>query len=59
VQIVTRPTESPADPPARPRAQLSERSAALIESVAKASDNDALAEALLRIAERSAGEKQE
>jgi len=59
VQIVTRPTESPADPPARPRAQLSERSAALIESVAKDSDNKALASALMRLAGRSRGQKQD
>ncbi len=53
VQIVTRPTKSSADVPPGRRAQLSSRSAALIESVARASDNQALASALMRLARRA------
>jgi hypothetical protein len=53
VQIVTRPTESPTEPPPRPRPQLSRQAAALIESVAKSSDNEALASALMRLAARA------
>ena len=53
VQIVTRPTETPAiAPPERPP-QLSQHAAALIESVAKNSDNEALANALMRLAGRA------
>lgn len=59
VQIVTRPTESPANPPPGRRARLSRRSAGLIESVARASDNEALASALMRIAARCSGHKQD
>jgi hypothetical protein len=59
LQIVTRPTESAANPPARRRAHLSEHSAALIESVAKNSKNQALASALMRLAGRSRGQEQD
>lgn len=59
VKIVTRPTESAANPPARRRAHLSEHSAALIESVAKDSDNQALAGALMRLAGRSRDQEQD
>ncbi len=55
VQIVTRPTKSPADVPPGRRPRLSSRSAALIESVARASDNKALASALMRLARRASG----
>lgn len=50
VQIVTRPTDSPVEPPRRPRPRLSRRSAALIESVARTCENPALATALRRLA---------
>lgn len=59
VQIVTRPTESPADPPARPRPRLSSRSAALLECVAKTSGNEALASVLKRLAGRACGQKRD
>jgi hypothetical protein len=59
VQIVTRPTETSASPPPQRRARLSSRSADLIESVARASDNEALASALMRLAGRSPGRKQD
>ncbi len=57
VQIVTRPTKSPADVPPGRRPRLSSRSAALIESVARASDNKALASTLLRLARRASGRR--
>ena len=53
VQIVTRPTESPIEAPVRPRPQLSQKAAAIIESVAKSSQNEALAGALMRLAKRA------
>ena len=59
VQIVTRPTESPTDPPPRRRATLSRQSAALLESVAKSSENEALASSLRRLAARCGGRKQD
>jgi hypothetical protein len=59
MQIVTRPTESPAKPPPQRRARLSRRSAEHIESVAKASHNEALARALLRLAGRSSDQRQD
>ena len=59
VQIVTRPTESPTDPPARPPPQLSNRSAALLECVAQTSDNEALASILKRLAGRAGRQKQD
>jgi hypothetical protein len=59
VQIVTRPTETPAAaPPERPP-QLSQHAAALIESVAKDSDNEALANALMRLAGRADRQKRD
>ncbi len=59
VQIVTRPTETPAiAPPERPP-QLSQRAAALIESVARNSDNEALASALMRLAGRADRQKRD
>jgi hypothetical protein len=53
VKIVTRPTESrrPPPPPRRPR--LSGRAAELLTSVARASDDPALAAALERLAARA------
>jgi hypothetical protein len=59
VKIVTRPTNCPPEPPARPRPRLSGRSAALIESVARACDNPALAGALLRLARRASFQKRD
>ena len=59
VQIVTRPTELPVDPPARPRPRLSSRSAALLECVARTIDNEALASVLERLAGRAAGQKRD
>ena len=59
VQIVTRPTESPADPPARRRPRLSSRSAALLECVARTSDNEALASVLERLAGRADRQKRD
>jgi hypothetical protein len=59
VQIVTRPTDRPADPPRRARPRLSGRSAALIESVARATDNPALSGALMRLARRASGRNRE
>jgi hypothetical protein len=59
VQIVTRPTENPADPQPGRRAELSPHSAALIESVARATDNEALAQVLTRLAARCDGRKQD
>jgi hypothetical protein len=59
VQIVTRPTESPANPPPARRAQLSRHAASLLESVAQASDNKALASALMRLAARCDRQKQD
>ena len=56
VQFVTRPTESPVRPVARPRPRLSSRSAQLLESVASASDNRALAGVLRRHARRACGQ---
>jgi len=59
VQIVTRPTETPAvAPPERPP-QLSQHTAALIESVARNSDNEALASALMRLAGRADRQKRD
>ena len=55
VKIVTRPTELPVDPPARPRPRLSERSAALLECIARSSENEALARVLRRLAGRAGG----
>ncbi|NIM29018.1 MAG: DUF721 domain-containing protein [Gammaproteobacteria bacterium] len=52
VQIVTRPTILPSEPPVRPRPRLSGRSAGLIESVARSTDNPALARALMRLSGR-------
>jgi len=59
VKIVTRPTELPADPPARPRPRLSSRSAALLECVARSSDNQALARILQRLAGRADRQKRD
>jgi hypothetical protein len=59
VQIVTHPTEFPADPPPRRRPQLSGRSAALLECVARTSDNEALASALRRLAGRAARQERD
>ncbi len=59
VKIVTRPTELPADPPARPRPRLSSRSAALLECVAKTTDNEALASVLERLAGRADRQKRD
>jgi hypothetical protein len=53
VQIVTRPTISRAAPPPRRRPRLSGRSAGLIESVARATDNPGLSRALMRLARRA------
>jgi hypothetical protein len=59
VQIVTRPTETAAvAPPERPP-QLSQHAAALIESVARNSDNEALASALMRLAGRADRQKRD
>ena len=59
VKLVTRPTELPADPPARPRPRLSRRSAALLECVARSSDNEALASVLERLAGRTDRQKRD
>ncbi len=59
VKIVTRPTELPADPPARPRPRLSSRSAALLECVAKTTDNEALASVLERLSGRADRQKRD
>ncbi len=60
VQIVTRPTQSSTDPPHRPRPRLSSHSATHIESVARASENEALARTLMRLARRaSSGQKRD
>ena len=59
VKIVTRPTELPVDPPARPRPRLSERSAALLECIARSSDNEALARVLQRLAGRAGGQRRD
>ena len=59
VQIVTRPTETPADPRPVRRAELSRGSAELIESVARATDNEALAQVLTRLAKRCEDRKQD
>ena len=56
VQFVTRPTESPARYRQRPRPRLSSRSAELLESVARASDNGPLAGVLRRLARRARGQ---
>ena len=53
VQIGPRPTKSSADAPPGRRPQLSSRSAALIKNVAQASDNQALASTLMRLARRA------
>jgi hypothetical protein len=53
VQIVTRPTVSPALPPQRPRPRLSAHSAGLIESVARTTENAALSRTLMRLARRA------
>jgi hypothetical protein len=57
LQIVTRPTESSANVPPGHRPRLSSRSAALIESVARASNNKALANSLMRLARRAIGHR--
>ena len=57
VQIVTRPTESPVEPPPRRPPRLSLKAAAFIESVAKSSQNEALASALMRLATRAVRHK--
>ena len=59
VQIVTRPTESPPEARPGPRPRLSDRSAALLESVARASDNKRLASTLLRLARRTSVQKRD
>ena len=59
VKIVTRPTELPADPPARPRPRLSSRSAALLECVARTTDNEALASVLERLSGRADRQKRD
>ncbi len=59
VQIVTRPTELPNHPPARPRPQLSSRSADLLECVARTTDNEALAGVLERLAGRADRQKRD
>ncbi len=59
VQIVTRPTESPVETPVRRRPRLSEAAAALIESVAKSSQNEALAGTLMRLAKRAGHQKRD
>ena len=59
VRFVTRPTETPARPPVKPRRRLSDRSAALLESVARACDNSALADALRRVARSASGHRRD
>ena len=59
VKIVTRPTYSRTQPPRIPRPRLSDRSAALIESVAGDCDNPALANALMRLARRASARNRE
>ena len=59
VKIVTRPTISPVDAPPRRRPRLSHHAAALIESVAKSSPNEALASALMRLAARADGHERD
>ena len=59
VQIVTRPTETPVEAPVRRGPQLSEAAAAVIESVAKSSQNEALADALMRLAKRAGRQKRD
>ncbi len=59
VKIVTRPTELPVDPPARRRPRLSSRSAALLECVARTSDNEPLASVLERLAGRADRQKRD
>jgi hypothetical protein len=59
VKIVTHPTESPVHRPVRPRLRLSQRSAALLECVARSSDNEALARVLQRLAGRAGGQKRD
>lgn len=53
VQIVTRPTDPPPEPPRRPPRRLSRRAAALLESVARSTDNAGLAAVLKRLATRA------
>jgi len=55
VQFVTRPTEYSQAPLPKPRPRLSGRSAELLESVARASENRALAGVLRRLARRTSG----
>jgi hypothetical protein len=59
VRIVTRPTDSAAKLPPRRRPRLSRHAATLIESVAKSSDNEALASALMRLAGRADRQKRD
>ena len=59
VQIVTRPTETPVEAPVRRGPQLSEAAAAVIESVAKSSQNEALADALMGLAKRAGRQKRD
>ncbi len=59
VQIVTRPTKSSADAPPGRRPRLSSHSAALLECVARASDNEALATTLMRLAGRASGQERD
>ena len=59
VRIVTRPTQSPPESPRQPRPQLSSHAASHIESVARASENEALARTLLRLARRASGQKRD
>ena len=56
VQIVTRPTEVRREPPPPRRARLSGRAAAVLESVARTTDNPRLAATLERLAARAARE---
>ena len=59
VQFVTRPTESPVRPGRVPPPRLSERSARLLDSVARACENRALAGVLKRLAGRAGGQNRD
>jgi hypothetical protein len=59
VRIVTRPTQSSPEPPRRPRPRLSSHSASHIESVARASENEALTRTLMRLARRASSQKRD